>query len=155
MLQDLIRLVVVILAWTGIESGAGFGADVAVRSQKENLDKSGTRAWRDHECDSQPVSSKQVANRGSLGAERTGFEPVVEFNPHTGLANRRFRPLSHLSKTCNESGPHFKSNRSSGAEEQQEDSAPVRPGPPNRHLRHVNGLNAIRHLPWLSTSSCR
>src|SRR5262249_33027374 len=30
-------------------------------------------------------------------AERTGFEPVVECYPHTGLANRRFRPLSHLS----------------------------------------------------------
>jgi hypothetical protein len=30
--------------------------------------------------------------------ERTGFEPVVGFNPYTGLANRRYRPLSHLSK---------------------------------------------------------
>src|SRR5207244_1786736 len=30
-------------------------------------------------------------------AERTGFEPVVEFYPYTGLANRRYRPLSHLS----------------------------------------------------------
>ena len=32
-------------------------------------------------------------------AERTGFEPVVGSYPDTGLANRRYRPLSHLSKS--------------------------------------------------------
>lgn len=31
-------------------------------------------------------------------SERTGFEPVEGCDPFTGLANRRFRPLSHLSK---------------------------------------------------------
>ena len=30
-------------------------------------------------------------------AERGGFEPPIGFNPYNGLANRRFRPLSHLS----------------------------------------------------------
>jgi hypothetical protein len=30
-------------------------------------------------------------------AERGGFEPPVRFNPYNGLANRHFRPLSHLS----------------------------------------------------------
>src|SRR5262249_60630196 len=30
-------------------------------------------------------------------AERTGFEPVEGCYPLTGLANRRYRPLSHLS----------------------------------------------------------
>jgi integrase len=30
-------------------------------------------------------------------AERTGFEPVNRLSPVTGLANRRYRPLSHLS----------------------------------------------------------
>ena len=30
-------------------------------------------------------------------AERGGFEPPIRFNPYNGLANRRFRPLSHLS----------------------------------------------------------
>ena len=30
-------------------------------------------------------------------AERTGFEPAEGSYPFTGLANRRFRPLSHLS----------------------------------------------------------
>jgi hypothetical protein len=30
--------------------------------------------------------------------ERTGFEPAVRFDPYTDLANRRYRPLSHLSK---------------------------------------------------------
>jgi hypothetical protein len=33
-------------------------------------------------------------------AERGGFEPPVQFNPYNGLANRRFRPLSHLSYTA-------------------------------------------------------
>jgi hypothetical protein len=31
-------------------------------------------------------------------AERTGFEPAEGFDPFTDLANRRFRPLSHLSQ---------------------------------------------------------
>ena len=30
-------------------------------------------------------------------AERGGFEPPVEVSPYDGLANRCFRPLSHLS----------------------------------------------------------
>ena len=30
-------------------------------------------------------------------AEKGGFEPPVRFYPYNGLANRRFRPLSHLS----------------------------------------------------------
>src|SRR5262245_53283840 len=31
-------------------------------------------------------------------AERGGFEPPVRFYSYNGLANRRFRPLSHLSR---------------------------------------------------------
>jgi hypothetical protein len=30
-------------------------------------------------------------------AERAGFEPAVAFEGYDGLANRCFRPLSHLS----------------------------------------------------------
>jgi hypothetical protein len=30
-------------------------------------------------------------------AERTGFEPAEGFDPFTDLANRRIRPLCHLS----------------------------------------------------------
>ena len=30
-------------------------------------------------------------------AEKEGFEPSVQFNPHAGLANRYLRPLGHLS----------------------------------------------------------
>ena len=30
-------------------------------------------------------------------AEREGFEPSMEFNPHTPLAGERLRPLGHLS----------------------------------------------------------
>ena len=34
---------------------------------------------------------------GRKVAERGGFEPPIQFYPYNGLANRRFRPLSHLS----------------------------------------------------------
>ena len=34
-------------------------------------------------------------------AERGGFEPPVQCYPYNGLANRRFRPLSHLSVIVN------------------------------------------------------
>jgi hypothetical protein len=33
-------------------------------------------------------------------AERGGFEPPIRFYSYNGLANRRFRPLSHLSQRC-------------------------------------------------------
>lgn len=39
--------------------------------------------------------------RATDEAERTGFEPAVRFDPYIGLANRRFRPLSHLSQGPN------------------------------------------------------
>jgi hypothetical protein len=39
---------------------------------------------------------KPWENQGFL-AERTGFEPAVGFDPYADLANRCFRPLSHLS----------------------------------------------------------
>jgi hypothetical protein len=35
--------------------------------------------------------------RRGLKAERSGFEPEMPVARHTGLAIRRFRPLSHLS----------------------------------------------------------
>ena len=31
-------------------------------------------------------------------AEREGFEPSVEYNPHTRLAGEHHRPLGHLSE---------------------------------------------------------
>ena len=34
-------------------------------------------------------------------AEREGFEPSVEYNPHTRLAGEHHRPLGHLSKIDN------------------------------------------------------
>ncbi len=40
-------------------------------------------------------------------AEREGFEPSMEFYPHTPLAGERLRPLGHLSEIelCNFSEP--------------------------------------------------
>ena len=37
------------------------------------------------------------ADAEELKAERTGFEPAVGCDTYTDLANRRYRPLSHLS----------------------------------------------------------
>ena len=39
-----------------------------------------------------------------IEAERTGFEPVMPVSRHTGLAIRRFRPLSHLSERVRDDG---------------------------------------------------
>jgi hypothetical protein len=36
----------------------------------------------------------------SENAVRVGFEPTVAFNSYNALAKRRFRPLSHLTKTA-------------------------------------------------------
>jgi hypothetical protein len=52
----------------------------------------------------------QLSLRRAVGkeAERTGFEPADQVTPVTDLANRRFRPLSHLSETqASESAHEF------------------------------------------------
>ncbi len=42
---------------------------------------------------------KKFLTRAALTmAEKEGFEPSVEFNPHTRLAGEHHRPLGHLSK---------------------------------------------------------
>ncbi len=61
-------------------------------------DKTGTSQWSQNSRSSQGVASQHVASFNKSLAERTGFEPAVRFDPYTGLANRRFRPLSHLSR---------------------------------------------------------
>ena len=40
-------------------------------------------------------------------AERTGFEPAEGFDPFTDLANRRIRPLCHLSRDGNETAANL------------------------------------------------
>ena len=47
---------------------------------------------------SQVAGRVRLASLGSVEAERSGFEPEMPVSRHTGLAIRRFRPLSHLSK---------------------------------------------------------
>lgn len=63
----------------------------------QSLDKTGTTGGRSHNLSSQSTKSQPLTSAGSFDAERTGFEPVMQCYPHTGLANRRYRPLSHLS----------------------------------------------------------
>ncbi len=40
---------------------------------------------------------RSLSAAGGSQAERGGFEPPIGFDTYNGLANRRFRPLSHLS----------------------------------------------------------
>ncbi len=47
-----------------------------------SLDKTGTRALKKESRDPQILDSKAVANRGSLEAERKGFEPLVRLPAH-------------------------------------------------------------------------
>ena len=42
-------------------------------------------------------SDSQILGGVKKMAEREGFEPSVRYYPYDGLANRCFRPLSHLS----------------------------------------------------------
>lgn len=62
-----------------------------------NLDKTWTLGGPREEHGSQMPANKVLASRGSFLTERTGFEPADQCDPVTGLANQRFRPLSHLS----------------------------------------------------------
>ncbi len=71
----------------------------AVLPANVNRDKTGTNAERSKRQGSQVACGVQLANLGSLQAERSGFEPEMPVSRHTGLAIRRFRPLSHLSDT--------------------------------------------------------
>jgi hypothetical protein len=52
------------------------------------------------------AASRQIVGRGPLErfsskslqmTERAGFEPAMEFNPHTRLAGECLQPLGHLS----------------------------------------------------------
>src|SRR5262249_39674981 len=70
------------------------------RSERISADSGGLDSERERETlvTENPANPSDLAAIPGHKAERTGFEPVVEFYPHTGLANRRYRPLSHLSK---------------------------------------------------------
>src|SRR3954470_18248212 len=58
-----------------------------------------------------PVKPGLASSRRAYQAERGGFEPPRELSPPNGLANRRFRPLSHLSGTgpvrCGSPGANY------------------------------------------------
>ena len=77
----------------------------ALRTGAGNVGESGNSVaeWRSGECGGcrrGPTGgdSRRLGDYsdGKL-AERGGFEPPVEVSPYDGLANRCFRPLSHLS----------------------------------------------------------
>jgi hypothetical protein len=68
-------------------------------------------------------------------AERAGFEPARHLSAPNGLANRRFRPLSHLS--------NLGARRVASPSGMNEASKPTRPGPrPSRRGRDDNSARA-------------
>ena len=46
----------------------------------------------------QRSNSRKQSDQINIMAEREGFEPSVEYNPHTRLAGEHLQPLGHLSK---------------------------------------------------------
>ncbi len=60
-------------------------------------DKTGTKPMASNEESSLTLEYATFASLSDFGAETTGFEPAEGFDPFTDLANRRFRPLSHVS----------------------------------------------------------
>ena len=53
--------------------------------------------WDKRNRPSQVPGHSRLAKGEAHNAERSGFEPEMPVSRHTGLAIRRFRPLSHLS----------------------------------------------------------
>ena len=63
----------------------------------ENRDKLGTNFWELCDCRSKRALFIGFCEEGENEAERAGFEPAVRCYSYADLANRCFRPLSHLS----------------------------------------------------------
>ncbi len=55
------------------------------------------KRWDNQNRLSQVSEHSGLAKGDTNKAERSGFEPEMPVSRHTGLAIRRFRPLSHLS----------------------------------------------------------
>ena len=70
----------------------------AVASGDSRRDKTGTRPDMEKAEAPQVPVIKDLARPRCLRTERAGFEPAERFDTFTGLANRRFQPLSHLSR---------------------------------------------------------
>ncbi len=80
------------------KSGAECGAQVAQIQAQPMAADCGRELHQSPQVAALPTTCGLAsANIPQLPAERTGFEPAVRFDPYIGLANRRFRPLSHLS----------------------------------------------------------
>ena len=79
-------------------AGDGSGRNESVAGgTTENLEPNLQNADTPETPHSEGLGRVLSATDGS-GAERGGFEPPIGFDTYNGLANRRFRPLSHLSR---------------------------------------------------------
>ena len=59
------------------------GSVTATETLEGKRDKNGTSGRKNGSRDSQILEESRVTNRGSLNTERMGFEPMVEFPPHS------------------------------------------------------------------------
>jgi hypothetical protein len=67
------------------------------QAKESNRDKTGTTGFEKWTELLETMEKQEPALAGSFDTERAGFEPAVRYYPHADLANRCFRPLSHLS----------------------------------------------------------
>ena len=93
---------ILLISWAGFISCclcpfACNAGDDCLRIGAGIRDKSWTTGSAIKSIGSQVEPVFALTSRVSFGAERMGFEPMVGCDTHTDLANRRFRPLSHLS----------------------------------------------------------
>jgi len=91
-----LRLVAPLVAPRGRFSSArdGWGRDVLSSPLSDDVPLDGAFRTQTPEADG---VRRSLSASGVVGAERGGFEPPIPFSQYNGLANRRFRPLSHLS----------------------------------------------------------
>jgi hypothetical protein len=73
----------------GLNVGSEFQVTIAATISHETIWILAVRRW---------VVGRQKTSAYLLRTERGGFEPPMGCDTHNGLANRRFRPLSHLSR---------------------------------------------------------
>ncbi len=78
-------------------AGGGIGRLVAATKTMTNSECQAGEKEKPPELVSWETVRRLVAGSDVNKAERGGFEPPIGFDTYNGLANRRFRPLSHLS----------------------------------------------------------
>jgi hypothetical protein len=93
-----LAIYVMLLVFHGSETVEGKPNDVIAQlvSLGRGLAQERARTERAAQANRDPLSLGRGSQLGQM-AERAGFEPAMEFNPHTRLAGECLQPLGHLS----------------------------------------------------------